>query len=138
MNLSSFYHSSALLIAACSLLYSCSGDTKKEPVQPVPAEASVPPVVNQPPAINTENLTVKTFEVKDSTSGKSLGWGYDIIFSQGGKIHQPSIPAVQGIQYFSSEEKAKRTGDFAASKMQRYGGLTGLTIEELDSLGVIK
>jgi hypothetical protein len=136
MNTSSAYRSFAFLLLTASFFSSCSGDTKNAPGQQEAAAEMTSPSPPQPPSINASDLSVETFEVKDSTSGKSLGWGYDIIFSGGGKVHQPTIPAIQGIKYFSSEADAKKTGDFAAEKIKRYGGLTGLTTRELDSLGV--
>ncbi|MBA3971816.1 MAG: DUF4907 domain-containing protein, partial [Bacteroidetes bacterium] len=83
-------------------------------------------------------ITSKTFEIKDSTSGKSLGWGYDICVNDQPAIHQSNIPAVQGLKYFSSEEKARITGEYAAKKMKTSGSLPTLSIKELDSLGVTK
>ncbi len=90
------------------------------------------------PSFNSGNYEIKTFEVKDSTSGKSLGWGYDIFVDGHKTIHQPIIPGVSGNQSFSTESNAKITGSFAIDKMKNTGGLPTITIKELDSLGVNK
>jgi hypothetical protein len=84
------------------------------------------------------SFETKTFEVKDSSSKKMLGWGYDIFIDGKRTIHQPIIPAVPGNNSFSSEEKAKKTAEFAVGKMKSSGSLPTLSIEELDSLGVTK
>lgn len=89
------------------------------------------------PTFSSDNLEVKTYEVKDTTSGKSLGWGYDLYVDGHLTIHQPILPGVAGNISFSSQEEAKRTGTFALDKMKKSGGLPTISVQELDSLGVI-
>jgi len=90
------------------------------------------------PAIPSRDSSyIETFEVTDST-GASQGWGYDI-YSNGDRIiHQPTIPAVSGISSFKTEEDASRTGHYAMNKMMKSGSFPTLSIQELDSLGVLK
>ncbi len=92
----------------------------------------------QPPTFSSQSFEVKTFEIKDTVSGKSLGWGYDIYVDGKRNIHQPILPGVAGNKHFSSEEHATITGTFAVNKMKQTGGLPTITIKELDSLGVTK
>lgn len=92
----------------------------------------------QPPSITSQSLELKTFEIKDTVSGKSLGWGYDIYVDGKRNIHQPILPGVPGNQHFSSEKDATITGTFAVNKMKQTGGLPTITIKELDSLGITK
>ncbi|MCX6294942.1 MAG: DUF4907 domain-containing protein [Bacteroidetes bacterium] len=122
------------------LLFSCNNnkDTTNQNLQ---EHNSVPTIENSTPptpSFNSGNYEVKTFEVKDSTSEKSLGWGYDIFVDGHKTIHQPIIPGVSGNRPFSSELKAKKTGTFAIDKIKNTGGLPTITIKELDSLGVNK
>lgn len=130
------YSFSVLLFSACCFITSCSSDSKNAPEEQLPETREFIPA-HDPPSLSGE-ISVKTFEVKDTLSGKSLGWGYDICIDGETRIHQPILPGVSGNQSFSSEEKAKITGEYAAKKMKNSGGLPTLTINELDSLGITK
>lgn len=119
-----FWILAAVLLIACS---SNTEETKTITVQVDSAATVAGPVYE-----------AKTFEVKDSTTNKVLGWGYDIYIDNKRTIHQPHIPAVQGNNYFATEEDALKTGQFAADKMKTTGSLPTISLEELDSLGIIK
>jgi hypothetical protein len=110
---------------------SCNED-KKEAITAQEA-GNIP--VSEPPQSAVE-YELKTFESKDE-SGKIQGWGYDIYINGSRTIHQPTIPAVSGIHYFKTEEEALKVGEYATSKMRTSGSFPTLSIEELDSLGVI-
>lgn len=122
----------------CLGLYSCNQEQPKSN-----STAAKVPISNnninttQLPEISTNNIEVKTFEVKDS-SGKAQGWGYDIYTSGKKFIHQPIIPGIAGNNYFKTEEDAKKTGLLAANKIKATGSLPTLSPKELDSLGVTK
>jgi hypothetical protein len=90
------------------------------------------------PSFSSSSLTIKTFEIVDSITNKSLGWGYDIYNDNIKTIHQPIIPALPGNMAFPSEKDAKKTGLYAIDKIKKTGSLPSLSIKELDSLGVIK
>lgn len=124
----------SLIGLTVSMLLSCN-NSKEETQQT--ASVSDSTIVPEAPTFNSENLEVKTYEVKDTTSGKSLGWGYDLYMDGHLTIHQPILPGVAGNISFSSEEEAKRTGTFALEKMKKSGGLPTITVQELDSLGII-
>lgn len=113
------------------LLLSCgTNETPKESIQ-----ENISAVSPQPPAIDVDaEYSLKTFEVIET--GKSMGWGYDIYINGQRTIHQPTIPAVSGIHYFSSEKEATITGEYAIKKMKLSGSFPTLTIKELDSLGI--
>ncbi|MFL5762767.1 MAG: DUF4907 domain-containing protein [Bacteroidia bacterium] len=130
----------ALLLFLGSFWVSCSNNRPKDRpvVQQTPESPANVAEMPAPPPVDIGKMKARIYEVKDSVSGKSLGWGYDIIFEGGGKVHQPTIPGLPGFQYFKTEGKAKKTADFALAKIRHYGGLTGITTEELDSLDVIK
>lgn len=139
MNFKKINHSFAVLFFSffAGILFSCSGNSEKETVE---IHITAPDQENSPSlsSFSSENISVKTFEVKDSTSGKSLGWGYDIYLDDRLTIHQPIIPAVEGNLHFNTEENARKTGTFAAEKIKHSGSMPTLSIQELDSLGVIK
>jgi hypothetical protein len=94
-------------------------------------------IAQLPELAKQQSYYIKTFEVKDE-AGNSLGWGYDIYIDSVRTIHQPTIPAVAGIHYFKTEKDAGSVGEFATAKMSSTGSFPTLSIEELDSLGVIK
>ncbi len=88
----------------------------------------------------SQNVEVKTFEVKDDPStgsgGKSKGWGYDLFVDGKRSIHQPIIPAVPGNSSFKTEEDARKIGQLAADRMKITGSLPTILVHDLDSLGI--
>jgi hypothetical protein len=65
------------------------------------------------------------------------GWGYKIMKDGQLSINQPTIPAVQGNRCFSSKEKAEKTAEFIIYKMTNNIFPPTISVEELDSLGVL-
>lgn len=126
------------MVAFCFACNNNSESENQKSANLTPASSDEANKIPQPPTINSQLLELKTFEVKDTTTEKSLGWGYDIYIDGKRNIHQPIIPGIPGNNSFSSEEKAKITGTFAINKMKQTGGLPTITTKELDSLGVIK
>lgn len=129
------------LFFSTSIFISC--DHQEENKNVAIENSSVPEISSEletpaPPSFNSQNMEVKTFELTDSTSGKSKGWGYDLYMDGHKTIHQPIIPGVAGNSSFKTEEQAKRTGNFAINKMKQTGSLPTISIKELDSLGVTK
>lgn len=74
----------------------------------------------------------ETFE----TTGQK-GWGYRIMLNGELYINQPHIPAIQGNKGFSNPVFAKKTADYAILKIEQGIIPPTLTVEELDSLGVL-
>lgn len=83
---------------------------------------------------DTSSINVKVFP-NDAAMG---GFGYGIYVNGIEKVHQPNIPAVQGNKGFSSEEKARKAGEYVAGKVKRNIMPPSVTEKELDSLGVLK
>lgn len=65
------------------------------------------------------------------------GFGYQILKDGKLIIDQPTIPAIQGNQSFSSREKAQKTADYLIEKLNKGHFPPTLSVEELDSLSVI-
>ncbi len=65
------------------------------------------------------------------------GWGYKIMKDGQLSINQPTIPAIQGNRCFSSKEKAEKTAEFIINKMNNNVFPPTISVEELDSLGVL-
>jgi hypothetical protein len=80
--------------------------------------------------VETVNYSVKTIHSENE------GWGYQILKNNKAIINQPYIPAIQGNRVFSTEDKAKKTGEFVLKKIQNGEFPPIVTVEELDSLGI--
>jgi len=65
-------------------------------------------------------------------------WGYQIFQKEKMIINQASIPSVQGIKGFDSEEKAERTAKYILNKVEN--GIFPPTVnkEELENLDVLR
>jgi hypothetical protein len=89
--------------------------------------------VTTAPANPYENAVfeVKTFAVEAG------GYGYEIYINGSKTIYQPTIPGLPGNTGFSTQEKAKRTGEFVAHKIRNNQMPPSVTVEELDSIGVL-
>ena len=83
--------------------------------------------------INANDSAIITTEVVDLDSG----YGYTIYKDDKIFIHQTMIPAVNGYFLFSTTDDAQKVADYVAGIMSRKAGLPSITVEELDSLGVL-
>ncbi len=79
---------------------------------------------------NYDTIRYKVYQV-DS------GWGYDILVNGKVFIHQPFIPGVQGRFVFQTSNDASKTAVFVIHRMLSQPGLPAVSVEELDSLGVL-
>ncbi len=123
---------------------SCSNEQPEQKALPVETAPVAPPPsaqnntpASQLPQISSDKIETRVFEVKDHT-GKAKGWGYDIYVDGKKMIHQPIIPAIPGNDAFKTEKDALTVGTLAADKMKKSGSLPTISVNELDSLGVIK
>ncbi|GAB4025399.1 DUF4907 domain-containing protein [Spirosoma gilvum] len=66
----------------------------------------------------------------------SDGWGYNILKTNKLVIHQPTIPGQPGTVGFTSQEQARRVGEWVVEKIKQTKALPTLTNEELRQLGV--
>lgn len=99
-----------------------------DPNETVTHEVIPPDTANAEQIYHTE-----TFE----TDGIE-GWGYRVMLNGELYINQPHVPAIQGKKGFSNPVFAKITGDFVIQKILEGFSPPTLTVEELDSLGVLK
>jgi hypothetical protein len=65
------------------------------------------------------------------------GWGYKVMEGKKVIIEQFHIPAINGTIAFATEEQAKLTGLLVTQKIMQGNFPPTITIEELDSLGVV-
>ena len=71
-------------------------------------------------------------------SSDGSGFGYDIYMDDKLYIHQPDIPAISGTQGFSTKEKAEQAARLVEDKIRNNIRPPAVSIEELDSIGVLK
>lgn len=64
-------------------------------------------------------------------------YGYKILMNGKTLIHQPHIPALPGNEGFKSEEDARTVAEFVIQKMRANVFPPTVSVEELDSLGVL-
>jgi len=83
--------------------------------------------------IDSLNSSSVSFEVI-SVEG---GWGYDIYKDGKIYVHHNGVPAISGNSAFETEEKAMRAANFVVNKIIMGVIPPSVTIEELDSLGVL-
>ena len=126
-----------LLIAASCLIFSC-GNAEPEEMEKIfkadSSETVLPDQVIPSDTVNPDQIYHTETYVSDGIEG----WGYRVMLNGELYINQPHIPAVQGKKGFSNPIFAKMTGDFVIQKILEGFSPPTLTVEELDSLGVLK
>ena len=81
---------------------------------------------------NTDNeFSIVTIENQDAT------WGYQLLKDGKLMIDQKNIPAIQGNRGFSTKQNAEIMGNFILEKVKNGGFPPTVSIEEMDSLGVL-
>lgn len=89
-----------------------------------------PQVQSQP-----SEYSATTFENTDS-SGKFLGFGYDVFVGSKRMIHQTTIPGEAGINGFVSAAEAERVARLVITKLESGSGFPTVSRNELDSLKI--
>ena len=125
--------SAALFAITSAFLISSCGNNKEEN-----EEKKTPPVeTNTFNPYENSKFTVQVFKVDSIEENGLRGWGYNILIDGQPYIHQPNIPAVMGNAGFSSEEKARKAGEFIIYKIKNNVIPPAVTPEELDSIEVL-
>ena len=88
--------------------------------------------------IDTSKYSVRVFEIEPG-GNNSEGFGFELTMKSSGnlKIRQPNIPAIQGNQPFITEEDARATAMLMINKLEKGIMPPAVTVEELDSIGII-
>jgi len=139
MNRNLIFASLALAIALNLAIIGCHRKADNE--SKIPSDSAVITPVDTANA-STEPLKNpyegSAIEVRTFKNDSVLkGFGYDIYVDNELKVHQPHIPAVSGNKGFSTEEKAKRAGEFVGDKFRHNIMPPSVSPKELDSLGVL-
>ena len=140
MNRNLIFASLALAIAVNISIIGCHRKDDNGSRLPVDSANAATATIDSASAVNPEKnpyegsvIEVRTFK-NDSVLN---GFGYDIYVDNSLKVHQPHIPAVSGNKGFSTEEKAKRAGEFVGNKFRNNIMPPSVNTKELDSLGVL-
>lgn len=83
------------------------------------------------PITNANEFSFLTIENPDGT------WGYQLLKDGKLMIDQKNIPAIQGNRGFSTKQNAEIMGNFILEKVKNEGFPPTVSIEEMDSLGVL-
>lgn len=75
---------------------------------------------------------------KNADDVKVGGFGYDIYIFDALYVHQPNVPAINGNRGFKTKEQAENAGKLVAYKIKNNIMPPSVSIQELDSLGVLK
>ena len=81
-------------------------------------------------------LAIEKYEVIASEN-PDRSFGYQILKDGKLMIDQKNIPAIQGNRGFSSKSDAEKVANFAIDKIKKGAFPPTISVEELDSLGVI-
>lgn len=68
---------------------------------------------------------------------KYTGYGYKILIYGSPQVNQPHRPGMPGLEGFKTAEAAKKVGEFVAYKIRNNIMPPSVTIQEMDSLGVL-
>lgn len=83
-------------------------------------------------SIGTTKYSVSVYEVNNNE------FGYDVLMNGKPYIHQPHMPAIGGNSGFSSKEKAEQAGNFVIQKLMNNIIPPTISVNELDSLGLLE
>lgn len=65
-------------------------------------------------------------------------FGYDLLLYGKPWVHQPSIPGLPGNEGFTTRERAQTVAEFVLKKIRKNEMPPTVTIEDLNSMGVLK
>ncbi len=93
-----------------------------------PADPEEAPPETNPYA--SADLTVEIIPAPNDT------YGYNILMDGRIIVHQPNVPARPGVEGFRTVEAAQLVGEFVLQKISENIFPPGVSVSELDSLGV--
>ena len=78
------------------------------------------------------DLTIRIISSVNNT------FGYDILLQGRPFVHQPSVPALPGNEGFKTRERAQRVAELVVKKIKGGEIPPTVSVEELNSMGVLK
>jgi hypothetical protein len=85
---------------------------------------------------DSSTITSEKYEVI-TTENPDKSYGYQILKDGKLMIDQKNIPAIQGNRGFSTKSDAEKIANFAIDKIKKGVFPPTISVEELDSLGII-
>jgi hypothetical protein len=89
------------------------------------------PQIEQKNPYKDADITVEIVPAPNDT------YGYNIHIEDRKLIHQPSVPAIPGVEGFKTEEDAMTVGEFVKEKIRNNIFPPSISVKDLDSLGVL-
>lgn len=117
-------------------IYACGDSTPPVVKETKKPSFSSTPKVQEKKAKPVKEETTSRFRAVTLYDSK-LGWGYDIFEGSKMVVHQPTIPAVQGMKGFKSEEDALKIADLVIRKLEQGMMPPTVSVEEMQELGVL-
>ncbi len=78
-----------------------------------------------------DTITTRVIPIED-------GWGYEVLINNKVYVNQTIIPAISGKYAFGEYQDARKTAAFVVQQMMQNVIPPTVSVEELDSLGVLK
>ena len=134
------------LIIVSFFLYACSENTEEKVTSGQLHDSETIQVDSIPKEIDQIITSIDDSATSEKTGSKysskvqfkeDTGWGYQIFEGSKLLINQEHIPAIQGIQGFSTKKKAEKTAQFVLDQIDKGNFPPTLSKEILDSLGVL-
>lgn len=122
-----------LLLPAILFLFSCGNgkdDNKND------GKDSLQPQENPYKDAKIDVLVYNNDTVKQDA--KYTGYGYAILVFGARQVNQPHRPGMPGLEGFKTAADAKKVGEFVAYKIRNNLMPPSVTMQEMDSLGVLK
>jgi hypothetical protein len=85
-----------------------------------------------------ENPYVKAEITTKIISSPNNTFGYDILLYGKTLVHQPNIPGLPGNEGFTTKDRAQTVADFVVQKIRNNEMPPTVTMENLNTMGVLK
>jgi hypothetical protein len=95
-------------------------------------EATGKAVIKQLNPDDNDKLTIMIIPSVNNT------FGYDLLLYGRPLVHQPNVPGLPGNEGFTTKEKAQAVAEFVVKKIRNNEVPPTVTIEDLNSMGVLK
>lgn len=86
---------------------------------------------------NKEEKTVENKATYKLFGSDDAGWGFDIYMNDKKFIHQPHIPAINGVHPFKSKEDAGKVAELMIEKIEKNIIPPGVSVAELEELNIL-
>ena len=106
--------------------------TGKQEVKPEAKPEVQPETKQQENPYAKADITIKILPSANNT------FGYDILLYNRPLVHQPNIPGLPGNEGFTTKERAQTVAEFVVKKIRNNEMPPTVTIENLNTMGVLK